>query len=275
VLALNGASQIYPMLANRFGAAKAFIPSPSFGEYQRIFKNCTNYDDKVGFDLKGIERGSKDAEIVVFVNPNNPTGSLIQPDWIYSFAEKHAGQTIIADESFIEFADVPSVLFLLEKKPLNNILIIKSLSKSLGVPGIRLGYAYSCNEEIMKYLRGQVPIWNMNSIAEHYLEIILKHRNALKRSFEQTAKDRAVFGERLATCPQVERVYPSAGNFLLVELKAGRPSAAQLTDRLLEKHSIYVKDVTGKLSNGKAYIRLAVRLPEENERLVTALREMR
>jgi histidinol-phosphate/aromatic aminotransferase/cobyric acid decarboxylase-like protein/choline kinase len=274
VLALNGASQIYPMLASRFGAKKAFIPRPSFGEYQRIFTNCTTYDDKVGFDLNGIERGSNNAEIVVFVNPNNPTGSLIQPDWIYSFAEKHTGQTIIADESFIEFADVPSVLSLLEKKPLNNILIIKSLSKSLGVPGIRLGYAYTCNAELMKYLRTQVPIWNMNSIAEHYLEIILKHRNALKKSFEQTAKDRAVFAGLLAACPQVARVYPSAGNFLLVELKAKAP-AGQLTDQLLEKHAIYVKDVTDKLSNGKSYIRLAVRLPEENERVVAALREMR
>ncbi|MGA2507390.1 MAG: aminotransferase class I/II-fold pyridoxal phosphate-dependent enzyme [Chitinispirillaceae bacterium] len=274
VLALNGASQIYPMLAGRFGAKKAFIPRPSFGEYQRIFTNCTTYDDKVGFDLNGIERGSKDAEIVVFVNPNNPTGSLIQPDWIYSFAEKHTDKTVIADESFIEFADVPSVLSLIEKKPLNNILIIKSLSKSLGVPGIRLGYAYSCNAELMKYLRTQVPIWNMNSIAEHYLEIILKHRNALKKSFDQTAKDRASFYWRLTNgCPVVERVYPSAGNFLLVELKAKALSAAQLTDQLLEKHSIYVKDVTDKLSNGKSYVRLAVRLPEENERLVAALRD--
>ena len=273
VLALNGASQIYPMLASRFGAAKAFIPSPSFGEYQRIFKNCTNYDDKVGFDLKGIERGSKDAEIVVFVNPNNPTGSLIPSEWICAFAEKNPAQTVVVDESFIEFADVTPMLSLLEKKPLDNVLIIKSLSKSLGVPGIRLGYAYSCNAELMKHLHGQVPIWNMNSIAEHYLEIILKHRNALKRSFEQTVIDRTTFGGRLSTCPQVERVYPSAGNFLLVELKAKAATAAKITTQLLEKHSIYVKDVTDKFGNGKNYLRLAVRLPEENERLVAALRE--
>jgi histidinol-phosphate/aromatic aminotransferase/cobyric acid decarboxylase-like protein/choline kinase len=273
VLALSGASQIYPMLANRFGAAKAFIPQPSFGEYRRIFRNGTTYDDKVGFDLNTIERGAKGAEIVVFVNPNNPTGSLIPPQWIYSFAEKNGSQTVIVDESFIEFADVPSVLSLLEKKPLDNVLIIKSLSKSLGVPGIRLGYAYSCNADLMKYLRSQVPIWNMNSIAEHYLEIMLKHRNALKRSFAQTAKDRAALGERLAACPQVERVYQSAGNFLLVELKAKEAAAARITARLLEKHSIYVKDVTDKFNNGRNYLRLAVRLPDENERLVMAMKE--
>jgi histidinol-phosphate/aromatic aminotransferase/cobyric acid decarboxylase-like protein/choline kinase len=274
VLALNGASQIYPMLAARFGTAKALIPQPSFGEYPRIFKNRTTYDDKVGFDLKGIERQSAGADIVVFVNPNNPTGSLIPSEWIYAFAEKNQAQTVIVDESFIEFADVPSVLSLLEKKPLNNVLIIKSLSKSLGVPGIRLGYAYTCNTELMHYLRSQVPIWNMNSIAEHYLEIILKHRNALKRSFEQTAKDRAAFGERLAACPQVERVYPSAGDFLLVELKGKASAAAQLTNLLLEKYSIYVKDVTDKFNNGKGYLRLAVRLPEENERVVKALNDI-
>jgi histidinol-phosphate/aromatic aminotransferase/cobyric acid decarboxylase-like protein/choline kinase len=274
VLALNGASQIYPMLANRFGAAKAFIPRPSFGEYRRIFTNSTTYDDMVGFDLKGIERGADGAAIVVFVNPNNPTGSLIPAEWLYDFAERHPAQTVMVDESFIEFADTAPMLSLLEKKPLDNVLIIKSLSKSLGVPGIRLGYAYSCNAGLMKCLRSQVPIWNMNSIAEHYLEIILKHRNALKRSFAQTAKDRTAFSKRLAECPQIERVYPSAGNFLLVELEAGRIAAA-LTDQLLEKYSIYIKEVTGRFSNGKEYIRLAVRLPEENERLVKALKELR
>ncbi|MBN2189085.1 MAG: aminotransferase class I/II-fold pyridoxal phosphate-dependent enzyme [Chitinispirillaceae bacterium] len=273
VLALNGASQIYPMLAGRFGAAGVFMPQPSFGEYRRIFKNSTTYDDKVGFDLKGIERGAHGAEIVVFVNPNNPTGSLIPPEWIFSFAEKNRHQTVIVDESFIEFAGVPPVLSLLEKKPLDNVLVIKSLSKSLGVPGIRLGYAYSWNAELMKYLRSQVPIWNMNSIAEHYLEIILKHRNALTRSFVQTAKDRAAFSGRLAACPQVERVYQSAGNFLCVELKEAA-AAVRITARLLEEHSIFIKDVTDKFNIGRDYLRLAVRLPEENERLIKALKEI-
>jgi histidinol-phosphate/aromatic aminotransferase/cobyric acid decarboxylase-like protein/choline kinase len=273
VLALNGASQIYPMLACRFDGARAFLPQPSFGEYRRIFTNAAVYDDKVGFDLDAIGQGARGAEIVVFVNPNNPTGSCIPTEWIFSFAEKNRAQTVIVDESFIEFAGTASMLSLLENRPLDNVLVIKSLSKSLGVPGIRLGYVYSCNAELVRYLRSQVPIWNMNSIAEHYLEIILKHRNALKRSFLQTVKDRAAFGARLAGCPQVERVYQSSGNFLCVELKAEAASAAGLTTRLLERYSIYVKDVTGRFENGREYLRLAVRLPEENERLTAALQE--
>ena len=271
VIALNGASQIYPLLQARFGAQKALIPTPSFGEYKRIFANHSCYNDAVGIDTAEIERQAADAGVVVFVNPNNPTGTLVPTDWIYAFAERVPGKMVIVDESFIEFADTPSVLSMLDKKPLPNVLIIKSLSKSLGVPGIRLGYVYSCNEELTRGLRAGVPIWNMNSIAEHYLEIILKHRNALRSSFERTAKDRTAFFLRLRDCRFVERVFAGAGDFLLVELKDTASSAESLTIELLSKFSIYVKDVTDKFSNGKNYLRFAVRLPAENEQLVAAL----
>ena len=209
----------------------------------------------------------------MFVNPNNPTGSLVPTDRIYEFALRRPSVTVVVDESFIEFADTPSVLSMLDKAPLPNVLIIKSLSKSLGVPGLRLGYAYSCDAELMRSLRGSVPIWNMNSLAEHYLEIILKHRNALQASFARTAKDRTAFFLRLRDCPLVERVFPSAADFLLARLKDTAQAAERLTLELLSRYSIYIKDVSDKFADGKGYLRLAVRLPGENERLVTAMNE--
>jgi histidinol-phosphate/aromatic aminotransferase/cobyric acid decarboxylase-like protein len=262
------------MVRERFGGARALLPRPSFGEYTRIFATRDFYGDAVGFDCAEIETKATAAEVVVFVNPNNPTGSIIPSAWIYDFAAARPGKTVIVDESFIEFADMPSVLSLLEEKPLDNVLIIKSLSKSLGVPGIRLGYAYSCNAELMAFFHDRIPIWNMNAFAEHYLEIILKHRNALKASFAQTAKDRAAFFLRLSECPLVEKVFASSGDFLLLRLKESAPSADRLLRDLLSNHSIYVKDVTDKLNDGGQYLRIAVRLPEENERLLAALAEL-
>jgi histidinol-phosphate/aromatic aminotransferase/cobyric acid decarboxylase-like protein/choline kinase len=271
VIALNGASQIYPMVRERFGGRRALLPRPSFGEYSRIFGVRDFYDDAVGIDCAEVEAKAESAEVVVFVNPNNPTGSVIPSEWIYGFAARSAHKTVIVDESFIEFADMPSVLSLLEGKPLDNVLIIKSLSKSLGVPGIRLGYAYTCNVALMAFFRDMIPIWNMNAIAEHYLEIILKHRNAMKASFVRTAKDRAAFFLRLSECPLVGKVFASSGDFLLLRLKERAPTAENLQRDLLSSHSIYVKDVTDKLRDGNQYLRLAVRLPEENERLLAAM----
>jgi histidinol-phosphate/aromatic aminotransferase/cobyric acid decarboxylase-like protein/choline kinase len=274
VLALNGASQVYPLVRERFGNRRALIPRPTFGEYSRIFGDRDFYDDAVGIDCAAVEAKAANAEVVVFVNPNNPTGSTIPTAWIHDFAARSPDKTVIVDESFIEFAEMPSVLSILEEKPLDNILIIKSLSKSLGVPGIRLGYAYSCNSELMSFLRNMIPIWNMNSFAENYLEVILKHRNALKASFVQTGKDRAAFFLRLGESELVEKVFPSSGDFLLLRLAQGAPTADTLTRELLSAYSIYVKDVTDKFQDGGQYLRLAVRLPEENERLLAALAQV-
>ncbi len=274
ILALNGASQVYPLVRERFGKRRALLPRPTFGEYSRIFGDHDFYADAVGIDCAEVESKAANAEVVVFVNPNNPTGSIIPTAWIHDFAARSPDKTVIVDESFIEFAEMPSVLSILEEKPLDNILIIKSLSKSLGVPGIRLGYAYSSSVELMSFLRGMVPIWNMNSFAENYLEVILKHRTALKASFVQTGKDRAAFFLRLGESSQVEKVFASSGDFLLLRLAPGAPPADTLTRELLSGFSIYVKDVTDKFQDGNQYLRLAVRLPEENERLLAALAQI-
>lgn len=271
VTALNGASQIYPILKSRFGNSPALIPCPSFGEYSRIFNNFDTYKDDGDFDITEIQQKALYAECIVFVNPNNPTGTLLDTDWIYSFADAFPQKKIVVDESFIEFSEFPSVITALEKKPLSNIMVIKSLSKSLGVPGIRLGYFYSCDQEMNTYVKQNIPIWNMNSIAEHFLELILKHRNALNSSFERTISDRTDFAAELSTVPYIDRVYKSGANFLLVRLKGNAVFAHQLSRYLLSQKSIFVKDISSKFSDGAGYFRLAVRLQSENRELVNHL----
>ena len=150
-------------------------------------------------------------------------------------------------------------------------MVIKSLSKSLGVPGIRLGYFYCCDQDINSYVKQNIPIWNMNSIAEHFLEIILKHRNTLSNSFTQTISDRTNFAAELSTIPYIERVYKSGANFLLVKLKGNADFANQLSRYLLSEKSIFIKDVSSKFPDGAGYFRLAVRLHSENRDLVNHL----
>jgi histidinol-phosphate/aromatic aminotransferase/cobyric acid decarboxylase-like protein/CTP:phosphocholine cytidylyltransferase-like protein len=273
VIALNGAAQIYPLLGNYFAGKKALIPAPSFGEYPRCFPGASEFSDNGdGYDIKEIESKSKDADVVVIVNPNNPSGAFLASGWIYDFAARNPSKTVIADESFIEFAPGVSVLSLLEQRTLSNVIIIKSLSKSLGVPGIRLGYVYSANAGFMAFVRKNTPIWNMNSVAEYYLEIILKHRNSLKASIEKTNADRDDFAKKLASLAIVEKVFPSAGNFLMVRLSAKAPKADALVDLLLSRHSVFIKNVSSKFPDNNQYLRFAVRLPEENAHLVSLLK---
>ena len=273
VHALNGSSQAYPLLAVWLKGKKALLPTPTFGEYPRIFPGTATYRDAVGIKKSDIKEKAEDCEVIVFVNPNNPTGSFIETQWIADFASRNPAKTIIVDESFIEFSGGPPVLELLEKSPLANVIIIKSLSKSMGMPGLRLGYAYSCNAEFNEYIKKSLPIWNLNSMAEFAMEIILKHRKSLAQSFADTIRDREEFRKELSGLACVETVYPSAANFVLLRLKQNA-GAAKIAETLLSRHSIYVKDISSKFADGRSYLRLAVRLPHENALLVKCLEEV-
>ena len=272
VTLLNGASQVYPVLRSRFGKARALLPAPTFGEYARVFESFETYSDKVGVDAAEIVAKAAGCAFVVFVNPNNPTGTLLDTEWIYRFAADNRDRTIIVDESFIDFSTSVSVFELLETEPLDNVVVLKSLSKSLGVPGVRLGYAYSHNREMNQLVRESIPIWNSNSVAEFLLEIILKHRASLAGSFHRTIQDRESFSRQLTGETFVETVHPSGGNFVLVEFKRGR-RLDQLASWLIASKSVYVRDVSSRFGDGRSYLRLALRLPEENGQLVESLRE--
>jgi len=273
VHALNGASQIYPLLASAYEKAKVLIPDPTFGEYPRVFPDAETYPDRVGIDVAALAAQAAACEVIVVVNPNNPTGSVVPTDWLYGFAKRTPGKTIIADESFIEFSDQPSIVEALEADPLENVTVIKSLSKSWGIPGLRLGYVYTTNPRLGRQIHDDIPIWNMNSVAEFFLEVILKHRDALADSFSYTKKDRAFFREALSGCDFVDCVYPSGANFLLVKFQAGRTDLLSLAADLTAREAIYVKDVSGRFDDGGFYLRLAVRRPEDNRVLIAALND--
>lgn len=266
---LNGASQIYPILQEIMNGKKVLMPNPTFGEYERIFTKKNYYEDKIGISIEQIIRHAENNDVIVFVNPNNPTGSFLPADEIFRFAEANQNKIIIVDESFIEFTGESSIIPKVEKKPLNNIIVVKSLSKTLGIPGARLGYVFSTNESFIRNIGLKIPIWNTNSIAEFVLEIILKHRKSLVDSFRQTMVDRSNFQKQLSAIPAVEKVYPSGGNYLLVEIN--KDHKRNFVDELLKRNSIYVKDVTQKFNNGKQYLRLAVRTPLDNDFLVQSL----
>ena len=267
---LNGLSQLYPFLARRLAGKRVLLPAPTFGEYTRIFPEHLTYRDRPGIDLGEIEARAADAEVVVLVNPNNPTGTTISSDWILSFAKARPHQTVIVDESFVAFSSEASLIPRLEADPVSNLLVLTSMSKTLGIPGVRLGHLYTCDESFAAEVTRWLPIWSLNSVAEHVLEIVLKHRQSLTDSLRTTAVDRAAFAAALQALPVVERVHPSGGNFLLVTLRAGA-DASKLADDLLRHHALYVKDASAKIGDGRGHLRFAVRHPDENRRLCAAL----
>lgn len=276
IFALNGASQAYPILSNLFKGKRCLLPAPTFGEYPRWFDVHATYRDLDGVDRNEIENKSNDCDLVVFVNPNQPSGTSIDSSWILALADRYPEKLFVVDESFIEFSSERSLIPSLEDVSRENILVIKSMSKTHGIPGIRLGFVYTRNAALLKRIEREIPIWNLNGIAEFYLEILLKNKSALTKSFVQTAKDRAIFSEQLAELGVFDRVFPSGGNYLLVRGVASTFPTRSLVEYLLSEYSIYIKDVTEKMSDPDfLYFRIAVRLPSENAQLLSAIRQYR
>ncbi len=269
---LNGAAQVYPWLQSYFKAKSVLLPTPTFGEYTRIFESYSTYSDNGDDAIDIAKLADGDEEVVVIVNPNNPTGSVISSTAIMSAVQKHPQKFFVVDESFIEFSDTVSLLPSIEEHGVENILIIKSLSKSLGLPGIRLGYVYTRNRDLLGHITANIPIWNMNSMAENFIEILLKHRNSIQQSFDLTKVDRANFTLGLAALSIVDKVLPSGANFITCKMTMSHSDLVKVQKNLLASHKIYIKDVSSKFDHTAAYIRLAVRTPAENSNLINILK---
>ncbi|WP_269615885.1 aminotransferase class I/II-fold pyridoxal phosphate-dependent enzyme [Prochlorococcus marinus] len=270
LLLLNGAAQIYPILANYLANKSALIPSPTFGEYPKIFPNASIYLDNFSYSEDDFISKLEGNQVVVIVNPNNPTGTTIRTESILNIITNNPHILFILDESFIEFSEEKSLIYFLEDQPLDNIIVIKSMSKTYGLPGIRLGYIYLNNTNLMDIFKEQLPIWNNNSISEFYLEVILKHKNSLEESFNLTKRDRSEMKQMLSSVDCIDKIMDSGANFLTVRLNAIYSNIVQY---MIVNYNIYIKDITNKFKSSEfQYIRLAVRKPLENKLLVQSLR---
>ena len=268
---LNGASQIFPIMRSWFRPERVLLPEPTFGEYNRCFPLASRYADRGSVALTGIDRFAATAELIIVVNPNNPTGTTVTTDAIAELATRHNGKLILVDESFIEFSGQPSIIPWIEATDAQNVIVVKSLSKSLGVPGLRLGYIFTTNQPLSERILAELPVWNTNSIAEFFLEMLLKYPDELQSSVERTIGDRARFVIELGDLQVVDQVYESGANFILVALSIPHALAEKLADVLLVNRNILVKDISSKFSDGRAYWRLAVRTPPGNTALCSAI----
>jgi histidinol-phosphate/aromatic aminotransferase/cobyric acid decarboxylase-like protein/choline kinase len=275
IIALNGLSQIYPWLAEWYRGRCSLVPSPTYGEYARAFPNALSYaDGEDGFNLDEIEGKLAEAELICFVNPNNPTGSLLPSSWIYQLASRYPSKTFLVDESFLDFSLESSLVEKLEESPLENLVVLKSLSKSLGVPGLRLGWIYCTNPSFLKKVHSVLPVWNLNAVAENFLEIILKHRSEIEASFQLIRDERDALRTQLAGLSFVEKTYESHANFLLARFRCPPERLDTRLRLLLSERAIYLKGCQEKFGGGAALARLAVRRAEENQHLISGLRHV-
>lgn len=214
---------------------------------------------------------------LLVINPDNPSGNFIPVKDILRLCKwtENRGIRLIVDESFVDFSEGGRSNSLLNDETLSaypSLMVVKSISKSYGVPGLRLGVLASGDREFVATLKKAVSIWNINSFAEFFMQIFSKYENDYDRACGQFVAERKRFAECLEKIPFL-RVVPSQANYFLCEvLDMG---AMELTERLLNSYDILIKDCSTKKGvEGKNYVRIAIRNSADNDRLVKALEDI-
>ncbi|HUW69819.1 MAG TPA: aminotransferase class I/II-fold pyridoxal phosphate-dependent enzyme [bacterium] len=274
----NGAAELIDSLARLWPGTMA-IPTPSFNEYPARFgpgrARLVPSGDRFAYTAQDLVAAMADADILVLVNPDNPSGHFMAEAETKGLVESllAQGKRVIVDESFADFAEPGLRFTLLDDSYLSarpGLAIIKSISKSYGVPGFRLGVIASGDPALIERIRKDVPVWNINSMGEFFLQIVDKYKADYRGACDSLAAERERFAARLVGTGRLD-VYPSQANYLLCRIVDGTGSKA-LAERLLSEHGILIKDLVGKAGfPAGQFIRLAVRGRDDNERLVGAL----
>lgn len=209
------------------------------------------------------------ARTLVISNPNNPTGAWLTLDEVKALASAlYDLNAVIVDESFIDFSDLETTARYAADTP--NLVVVKSMGKSLGWHGVRLGYA-AAEPRRAKALRNRLPFWNINGLAAYVLKSVTHFKAEYRASFARVAEDRAYMTDRLKSVPGLT-VYPSRANFLFIELPEGMSGKA-LRDRLLKNYGVMVRECSNKIGSTEQYLRVAVQCKDAVDVLVPALRD--
>ncbi|MBE6375057.1 MAG: aminotransferase class I/II-fold pyridoxal phosphate-dependent enzyme [Lentisphaerae bacterium] len=278
----NGAAELIRSLM-RFTTGKLGVILPTFEEYPNrynkedlvVFKPETDGFTYSADDLMDFY-ADKQISSLLIVNPDNPSGNFIKIEDLMRLLSwcKSRDIRIIIDESFVDFSDFSEQTLLVNQILENNphLVVIKSISKSYGVPGLRLGIMATADSDLLTQVKGDLPIWNINSFAEFYMQIFSKYEKLYHEGCRLFCEERKRFKAELQKVPFL-KVYPSQANYFLCEV-TGKYTSPELTEKLLEQN-ILIKDCSTKVAfDGRNFIRIAIRNRQDNTNLCKKLNSL-
>jgi threonine-phosphate decarboxylase len=269
----SGAIEIIYWFARTFAKSRVVIPAPTFCEYELASHKAGArvtlvplHDFELGTD-EIIEK-AKGADAVFLCNPNNPTGMLATRQIKKIIENVDSSTKILLDECFIELVDDPDANSMIGRiMEFDNLVILRSLTKSFALAGLRVGYSV-CNPALGGQLSADKVPWNVNGLAQAAGIAALADKKYLPRARAIVRKERKFLHDSIS---KLKSFSPSRSdtNYLLVRLK-GRNSA-QFRNALLKKTGVLVRDCSTFTGMGSQHVRVAVKARKENLRLLKAL----
>lgn len=280
----NGTAELIKSLMENISGNIGMV-YPTFEEYPHRKKDVEvipyyvvdkDFDYSVD-DIMSYYEG-KDISAIVLVNPDNPSGHFISKKDILRLEDwcRSKGRKLIVDESFIDFVEDDEWHTLLDMEVLLNhpsLIVLKSISKSFGVAGLRLGVIATADTDLIAFMKKDVTIWNINSFAEYYLQIIEKYRDDYYEAMEKFKEVRRRYLDKLSKIKGF-KVYPSQANYVMCHIE-NSVTSTELADILLNRYNVLIKNLASKEGLNKGnYVRLSVKSDEENDYIVNALMEI-
>ena len=280
----NGAAELIKIVMEEHTGDKVGVIFPTFYEYPNrlhsgqivayIPQNANfgyTADDLINFYV------DKSISLLLLINPDNPSGNFISKQDVLRLASwcKDMNIRLLVDESFVDFTIGYTDNSLLHNDILMqypSMMVIKSISKSYGVPGLRLGIFASADIDLIARIKKEVSIWNINSFAEFYMQIYGKYENDYAKACQKFVAEREIFYGELDQIPYLH-VIPSQANYFLCEV-IEKYTSAELTQKLIE-HDVIISNC-GLKSNmsGWNLVRLAIRSREDNSKLIAILKSL-
>jgi len=282
----NGAAELIKNVMEEHAGKKVGVLFPTFDEYpNRLNKDqivaFVSQKDDFSYTIDDLINffGDKDISLLLLINPDNPSGHFIEKKDLLKLISwcLERNIRIIVDESFVDFTDDYEKNSLLSNDILlsfRNLMVMKSISKSYGVPGLRLGILASSDTSLIDRVKKEVSIWNINSFAEYYMQIFGKYESDYKKACRLFVRERELFYKDLQTISFL-RVFPSQANFFLCEV-TNKYTSSELANELI-KRNILISNCSTKRcmkETGKQLIRLAIRDRKDDAKLINVLKSL-
>lgn len=258
----NGATEAIYLVAQAFRGQRSAVVQPTFSEYADA---CRLHGHRVSA-LYTLPRHRTDTDLMWICNPNNPTGHTWPLAELEALTDRQPDTLFVIDQSYGDFTrqPLPDVRRMAARP---NVVILHSLTKTFGVPGLRIGLLTACRELTARIRAVRMP-WSVNALAIEAARYLLRHTDDFMPDLDRLLAER----ERVAATLEATRVietWPGDTHILLAELRIGR--AAALKEYLAAEHGVLIRDASNFNGLSERHFRVAVQTPPENDRLLAAI----
>ena len=280
----NGSTELISLFVQIEHPKKAMILGPSYSEYERevalgggtaLYYPLKEKDDFALNLPHFLGKLNESIDLLIICNPNNPTSTAISRDDMRMILDecKSYGIYVMIDETYVEFAPDTDALTAIPLSHIyNNVIILRGISKFFAAPGLRLGYAVTGNQDLIKEINTRKNPWTINSLAEIAGELMFGDDAYIQRTKEQISRERSRIYRMLSEMDTV-KVYQPMANFILVRILKPGVTASDLFDHAIRR-GLMIRDCSTFPFLDERFFRFCFMSPEKNDELISCLKEL-